>query len=46
MIHINLKNNQEIREYINTMPPGRDAYYFIEKGGSRYDRSAGHDAHF
>ena len=31
MIHINLKNNQEIREYINTMPPGRDAYYFIEK---------------
>ena len=31
MVHINLKNNQEIREYINTMPTGRDAYYFIEK---------------
>ncbi len=31
MIHINLKNNDEIREYINTMPTGRDAYYFIEK---------------
>jgi hypothetical protein len=31
MIHINLKNNQEVREYINTMPTGRDAYYFIEK---------------
>lgn len=31
MIHINLKNNQEVREYINTMPTGRDAYFFIEK---------------
>lgn len=31
MVHINLKNNQEVREYINTMPTGRDAYYFIEK---------------
>lgn len=31
MIHINIKNNQEVREYINTMPTGRDAYYFIEK---------------
>lgn len=31
MIHINLKNNEEIREYINTMPTGRDAYFFIEK---------------
>ena len=31
MIHINLKNNPEVRNYINTMPTGRDAYYFIEK---------------
>lgn len=31
MIHINVKNNPEVREYINTMPTGRDAYYFIEK---------------
>ena len=31
MVLINLKNNQEVREYINTMPTGRDAYYFIEK---------------
>ena len=31
MIHINLKNNQKVREYINTQPTGRDAYYFIEK---------------
>ena len=30
MIHINIRNNKEIREYINTMPTGRDAYYFIE----------------
>ena len=30
MIHINLKNNQEIREYINTHPTGRDAYLYIE----------------
>ncbi len=31
MIHINLKNNEKIREYINTMPPGYDAYLFLEK---------------
>ena len=31
MIHINLKHNPEVREYINTMATGRDAYYFIEK---------------
>lgn len=31
MIHINVKNNPEVREYINTMPTGRDAYYFMEK---------------
>lgn len=30
MIHINLKNNSEIREYINTHPTGRDAYLYIE----------------
>ena len=31
MIHINLRNNKEVREYIQTMPTGRDAYYYIEK---------------
>ena len=31
MIHINVKNNPEVREYINTQPTGREAYYFIEK---------------
>lgn len=31
MIHINVRNNPEVREYINTMPVGRDAWYFMEK---------------
>ena len=31
MIHINLATNEKIRNYIMTMPVGRDAWYFIEK---------------
>lgn len=31
MIHINVRNNEEVRNYINTMPVGRDAWYFMEK---------------
>ena len=30
MIHINLKNNPEIRGYIDTHPTGRDAWNFLE----------------
>lgn len=31
MLHVNLKNNEKVREYINTNPPGQDAYFFLEK---------------
>ena len=31
MMHVNLKNNEKVREYINTNPPGPGAYYFLEK---------------
>lgn len=31
MIHVNVKNNEKIREYMNTNPAGRDAYRFLEK---------------
>lgn len=31
MVHVNVKNNAKIREYMNTNPAGRDAYRFLEK---------------
>lgn len=31
MISVNLKNNEEIREYINTHPAGYDAYLYLEQ---------------
>ena len=31
MLHVNLKNNEQVREYINHNPPGPEAYLFLEK---------------
>ncbi|MGI6205082.1 MAG: hypothetical protein ACOYJI_00425 [Anaerovoracaceae bacterium] len=31
MVHVNLRNNEKIREYMNNNPAGRDAYRFLEK---------------
>ncbi len=31
LIWVNLKNNEQIRTYINTMPAGYDAYLYLEK---------------
>ncbi len=31
MMHVNLKNNQKVREYINNNPPGPEAYFYLEK---------------
>lgn len=31
LIWVNLKNNENIRNYINTMPAGYDAYLYLEK---------------
>ena len=31
MMHVNLKNNEKVREYINQNPPGPDAYFYLEK---------------
>lgn len=31
MMHVNLKNNASVREYINTNPPGQEACFYLEK---------------
>ena len=31
MMHVNLKNNEKVREYINNNPPGPEAYFYLEK---------------
>ncbi len=30
-MHVNLKNNEKVREYINSNPPGPEAYFYLEK---------------